>query len=164
MTVNFKNYKERFPLVELPITLSEDSHHDFSTENDPLQTEMIKEYITRYEAVEIDDELTEYMACFQVPLDKKEFIALVYWKAALLTYDYVLATYNPKTGDMIDKKAIAGTKVVDNGVKRIAAIIKEDLSVFVAEGVAEDGKEYDADASKVRRFQILDSGLIEQEF
>jgi hypothetical protein len=164
MTINFKNYKERFPSVELPITLSEDSHHDFSKENDPLQAEMIKEYITRYETVEIDDDLTEYIACFEVPTDKKEFVVLVYWKAALLTYDFVLATYNPKTGAMIDKKAIAGTKVTDNGVKRIAAIIKEDLSIFLAEGIEETGTDYDADASKVRHFQILDTGLIEQEY
>jgi hypothetical protein len=65
---------------------------------------------------------------------------------------------------MIDKKAIAGTKVTDNGVKRIAAIIKEDLSIFLAEGIEETGTDYDADASKVRHFQILDTGLIEQEY
>ena len=164
MKVEFDNYLKRFPQLELPITFSEDTHHDFSNENDPLQVEMIAEYITRYEATEIDDDITEYVACFQLPLEKKDYAAVVYWKATLLNYDYVLATYDPKLGTMIDKKAIAGTKIVGNAVKRIVAIINEDLTIHAAEGIAESESGYNADASKIRRYQILDNGQIEQEY
>ena len=163
MSVKFEHFLSKFPEVELPITLSDDVHHDFSKENDPLQPLMIEEYITRYEATE-PDEMTEYVACFQMPIEKKDFKAVVYWKAGLLNYDYVLATYNPQTGVMIDKRAIAGTKVVGNAVKRIVAFVKEDFTIHVAEGVEDSALSYNADSTKVRRFEMLENGRIEQDY
>lgn len=162
MKIKLKHFLDKFPEVELPVTLRDDSHHDFAQTNDPLPAEMIQEYIVHYEATE-PDELTEYIACFQLPIEKKDFKAVVYWKAGLLNYDYVLATYDIKIGSMIDKRAIAGTKVVGNSVKLIIALIKEDLSIHIAEGV-EQGAEYDADSTKIRRFEILDNGRIEQDY
>lgn len=163
MANRFEQFLNKFPEIELPLVLSEDMHHDFSNENDPLPIELIEQYIGKYETT-VQDDMTEYVACFKIPLENKTFQAIVYWKAGLLNYDYVLATYDTKTGSMIDKKAIAGTKIVDNAVKRIAAIIKEDLTIHAAEGIEETGKEYVADSSKVKRFQILDNGRIEQDY
>ena len=108
----FKDFLERFPELPLPLTLRDDSHHDFE-QNKPLSDEMIASYITRYEIGQVDD-FTEYVACFSFPkVAKQPYQAVVYWKAALMQYDYVLATYS-LDGNMIDKKAIAGTKVVGN--------------------------------------------------
>jgi hypothetical protein len=160
MKVNFTNYLGRFPEIELPITLRDDSNHDFEA-NPPLQDEMIEQYITRYEAVEVDD-FTEYMACFQLPKSEK-FQALVYWKAALMNYDFVIATYG-KDGNMIDKKAIAGIKVVGQDISRSIATINDDLAINIAEGMEINGGDFNADTTKARRFQILDNGLIEQEY
>lgn len=159
----FEHFISKFPEIELPLILSEDVHHDFSNENDPLPLQLIKQYISKYET-SIQDDMTEYVPCFQVPMENKTFKAVVYWKAGLLNYDYVLATYDSKTGTMIDKKAIAGTKVVGNAVKRIAAIIKEDLTIHTAEGIEETGKEYEADSSKAKKYQMLDNGRIEQDY
>jgi hypothetical protein len=149
MTINFSNFLSRFPEVEPPITLRDDSNHDFEA-NPPLQDEMIEQYITRYEAVELDD-FTEYMACFSLP-KREKFQALVYWKAALLNYDFVIATFG-KEGNMIDKKAIAGIKVVG-----------QDIARSIAEGVEVNGGDFNADTTKARRFQIAENGLIEQEY
>ncbi len=160
MKVNFTNYLGRFPEIELPVTLRDDSNHDFEA-NPPLQDEMIEQYITRYEAVEVDD-FTEYMACFQLPPNEK-FQAIVYWKAGLLNYDFVIATHG-KDGNMIDKKAIAGIKVVGQDIMRSIATIDGDLSINIAEGMEINGGDFNADATKTRRFQILESGLIEQEY
>jgi hypothetical protein len=160
MKVNFANYLGRFPEVELPVTLRDDSNHDFEG-NDPLQAEMIEQYITRYEATEMD-EFTEYIACFRLPKNN-DFQTVIYWKAALLNYDFVVATYG-KEGNMIDKKAIAGLKVVGQDITRIIATIAEDLAINVAEGMEVSGGDFDADTTKARRFQILESGLIEQEY
>ena len=160
MKVNFTNYLGRFPEIELPVTLRDDSNHDFEA-NPPLQDDMIEQYITHYEAVEVDD-FTEYMACFQVPKSEK-FQALVYWKAALMNYDFVIATYG-KDGNMIDKKAIAGIKVVERNISRSIATIHEDLAISIAEGMELSNGDFDPDTTKARRFQILDNGLIEQEY
>jgi hypothetical protein len=160
MKVNFTNYLGRFPEIELPVTLRDDSNHDFEA-NPPLQDEMIEQYITRYEAVEVDD-FTEYMACFQLPPSAK-FQAIVYWKAGLLNYDFVIATHG-KDGNMIDKKAIAGIKVVGQDIVRSIATIDSDLAINIAEGMEINGGDFNADATKTRRFQILESGLIEQEY
>lgn len=163
MTVKFDYFLSKFPVVELPVILSEDSHHDFSNENDPLSPAVIDKFMTQYETT-VQDDMTEYVACFQLPLENKSFSAIIYWKAGLLNYDYILATYDTKTGTMIDKKAIAGTKVVGNAVKRIVAIVKEDLTVHSAEGIEEGGQDYDADSTKVKKFAILDNGRIEQDY
>jgi hypothetical protein len=160
MKVNFTNYLGRFPEIDLPVTLRDDSNHDFEA-NPPLQDEMIEQYITRYEAVEVDD-FTEYMACFQLPPNEK-FQAIVYWKAGLLNYDFVIATHG-KDGNMIDKKAIAGIKVVGQDIMRSIATIDADLAINIAEGMEINGGDFNADATKTRRFQILESGLIEQEY
>jgi hypothetical protein len=160
MKVNFTNYLGRFPEIELPVTLRDDSNHDFEA-NPPLQDEMIEQYITRYEAVEVDD-FTEYMACFQLPKNEK-FQAIVYWKAGLMNYDFVIATYG-KDGNMIDKKAIAGIKVVGQDITRSIATINDDLSINIAEGIEINGGDFNADTTKARRFQILDNGLLEQDY
>jgi hypothetical protein len=160
MKVNFTNFLSRFPEIELPVTLRDDSNHDFE-ENPPLQAEMIEQFITRYEAVEMD-EFTEYLACFQLP-KKEKFQGLVYWKAALLNYDFVVATYS-KDGNMIDKKAVAGIKVVGQNITRSIATINDDFAINIAEGVEINGSDFSADSTKARRFQILENGLIEQEY
>ncbi len=162
MAITFEHFLKNFPEVELPVTLRDDSHHDFSRHNEPLSDVMIQQFIAHYEPSDPDD-LTEYIACFQLPTENKNFRALIYWKAGLLNYDYVLATYDKK-GIMIDKKAIAGTKVVGNAVKLIVAFIKEDLSIHLVEGLENQGEDYIADTSKARRFEILESGRIEQDY
>jgi hypothetical protein len=162
MSVQFHHFLEKFPEVELPVTLSDDTHLDFSKENLPLPPQMIEEHITRYEATE-PDEFTEYIACFSIIPTEKDFKIVVYWKAGLLNYDYVLATYDKK-GKMLDKKAIAGTKVIGEDIKRSIAIIKEDLTIQVVEGIEEKGKIFDPEATKTRRYEVLSSGMIEQDY
>ncbi len=162
MSVKFQHFLDTFPEIELPVTLSDDTHHDFSKENLPLPPAMIEQYITHYEASE-PDEFTEYIACFRVEPVDKDFKLVVYWKAGLLNYDYVLATFD-KGGKMLDKKAIAGTKVIKEDIKRTIAVIKEDLTIQVVEGVEQKGAIFDPEATKTRRFEVLSSGMIEQDY
>ena len=162
MTTVFKHFLEKFPEVTPPITLSDDTHHAFSLENKPLTEKMIEDFITRFEP-KVIDEFTEYVPCFRLP-KRNNMVTLVFWKASLLSYDYIIATYNDKTSAMIDKKVIAGTKVLDDKtVKRTVAIIGEDFSVTSAEGV-EVNNTFDADSSKPRRYFVTEDGFIEQEY
>ena len=158
----FDNFVEKFPEIELPITLRDDSHHDFQ-ENSPLSDTMIADFIARYEATVVD-EFTEYLACFRLPkAPKQEYQALIYWKAGLLQYDYVLATYS-KDGNMIDKKAIAGTKVIGDAVQHTLATIDEKLAIFVAAGAVTEGEDYDPNSTKTHRFELLENGRIDQDY
>ena len=159
----FDSFVGKFPEIALPITIREDAHHDFE-HNSPLSDEMIASFISRYEATVVD-EFTEYVACFSIPkVPKQAYQALVYWKAALLQYDYVLATYS-SDGNMIDKKAIAGTKVMmGDEVLHTLATIDEKLTIFVAMGAITEGGEYDPNATKTHRFEILENGRIEQDY
>ena len=162
MTTYFKQYLGKFPEGKPPITLSDDTHHVFSLENEPLSEKMIADFITKYEPKEID-EFTEYVPCFQLA-KRNDVITLLFWKAALLSYDYLIATYSAKTGAMIDKKVIAGTKVLDNNtVKRIVAVIGEDFSVTTAEGL-EINAIFDAANSVPHRYIISEDGFVEQEY
>ena len=157
--IKLAHFLEKFPEVELPVILSEDTHLDFSKENDPLSDAMIEQFIGRYEAVEMDD-LTEYIACFRIP-DTKGFEAIVYWRAALLQYDYVLATYNP-LGIMIDKRSIAGTKVKDNAIVRTIATIDEKHHILIAEGAETHSGGFDANATKSSMLEIEEDGFISE--
>jgi hypothetical protein len=155
--VDFNLFLDFFPQVELPITLTDDLHFDFSKENNALPLAVISQYISRYEAIEAD-EFTEYVPCFRLPI-AEHYQGLVYWKAGLLTYDYVLVTYS-KTGNMIDKRAISGTKIEGQNIRKTVATIDEHLTIFVVEGVANEPFNYEANSSRVQRIEIEENGRI----
>lgn len=143
----------------MPVTLGEDSHHVFGTENNPLSDALISEYILPLETNAGDDELTEYVPCFSIE-GTEQFIALVWWKAEVLNYEYTLATFNAK-GEIIDHKKIAGTRVEDGKVYRAVAVINEEYEITIAEGFSADGNMlFDPGSSKTRFLEILVNGEI----
>ncbi|MFT7452566.1 MAG: hypothetical protein ACI9VN_003301, partial [Patescibacteria group bacterium] len=84
----FKDFLQKFPKISLPVTLTEDSHHDFSKTNDPIPALMVEEFLMKLETEEVD-EFTEYIPCFRIP-KTDGFTAIVYFKAGLLNYEYNL--------------------------------------------------------------------------
>ena len=101
----FRQFLNKFPEITLPITLTEESHLEFSRQNEPLAKEMIEEFIFSIEQSDFD-EFTEFIPCVKIP-DTHGFHAIVYWRAGLLDYEYTLATFTEK-GQFVDKKFIAG--------------------------------------------------------
>jgi hypothetical protein len=155
----FPDFVAKFPPVAMPVTLGEDTHHTFSTENEPLSEALISQFITPLEDLVADDEFTEYVPCFAIE-DTEQFIALVWWKAELLNYEYVLATFGPK-GQLIDRQTIAGTRVENGRVYRAVATINDEWEIIVAEGTSADGDAlFDPTSSKTRHLEILASGEI----
>lgn len=155
----FPDFIAKFPPVPMPITLGETDHHVFGTENEPLSDALIEQFIHPTETVIPDDEFTEYVPCFGID-DTEQFIALVWWKAELMNYEYVLATFTPK-GELIDKKVIAGTRVEDGKVYRAVATINEEYEIGIAEGVSADGNMlFDASSSTTRFLEIMVTGEI----
>jgi hypothetical protein len=158
MSAKFNAYLRKFPELELPLTIDESSIHTFTQENEPLSVQMVEEFIMPYEIEEVDD-LTEYVPCFRIA-NTKEFQAVVYWRAGLMSYQYVLSTFE-KNGKFIDQRTLAGTysngKIVTNSVARI----DEDWTIYVITGQMEDEKAlYDASKSKTVELELLPDGKI----
>lgn len=155
--IEFVEFVQKFPALPMPVILGEDTHHTFSAENDPLPEAMIAQFILPLERKEVDEEFTEYVPCFAIDCEEP-FIALVWWKAELLTYQYILATFTEK-GAPIDKKVIAFTKVTGDTIHRAVTTIDEDLAIHVAEGT-ETNHVFDASSSITRLLEILPNGQI----
>lgn len=154
INTSFADFVNKFPIVELPVILGEETHHVFSAENEPLSDDMIQVFIeSEY------DELTEYIPCFSLN-DTERFIALVWWKAGLLNYEYTLATFNER-GEAIDRKVIAYTRVENGQVARGVTTINEEHEIIIAEGSSADGNDlFDPTTVKNRFLELMDDGSI----
>ncbi len=156
--VTFKDFLQKFPKVSLPVTLTEESHHDFSKTNDPIPAVMVEEFLMKLETEEVD-EFTEYIPCFRIP-KTDGFSAIVYFKAGLLNYEYNLLTFN-KDGLSIDKKVIAGTKVDGDQLQRTVATIEDDWIIYCVRGTtAADNPVYDSSTSESLHLELLATGEI----
>lgn len=156
--LNFGHFLEKFPEISLPITLTEESATAFSRTNEPLSDTLIQEYLLPIEPEEVD-ELTEFVACVRIP-ETHEFFAVIYWKAALMNYQYVLATFSKK-GELIDRKVIAGTYSDGNTLIQSVATIEEDWIIYVVSGkTSANATSYDASSSKSFNLELLATGEI----
>lgn len=145
-----------FPETELPIIVSEDYLSDYETNADPFPQVFIDEVLLEWE--KDADEFTEFIPCFRLPKEEK-FNAVVYWKGALLRYDFIMVTLD-KNGELINKKSIASTIVNDNVIKKSVASIEPDLIINIIAGQTLDGEEYDASMSKAFAMEVLPTGEI----
>lgn len=145
-----------FPETELPVLISEDHLSEFEINSDPFPQIFIDEVLLEWE--KDADEFTEFIPCFRLPKEEK-FNAVVYWKGALLRYDFVMVTLD-KNGELINKKSIASTIVHDNVIKKSVASIEPDLIINIIAGQTLDGEEYDASMSKAFAMEILPTGEI----
>ncbi|MEY4927613.1 MAG: hypothetical protein RI894_2049 [Bacteroidota bacterium] len=171
----FNLFLKYFPEIELPVLLGEDEHHTFSAENEMLPLDLVGKFLLQgeyefiplaqdaLEAEEVADEneFIEYIPCFKLP-DTEGFHAIVYWKADLLTYEYVLNTFDLQ-GKSIAAHVIGGMKAEGNQVKQQVTHIQEDGFIYIAEGIAEyevGTTDFDALDGKTVRLELLNSGKI----
>jgi hypothetical protein len=145
-----------FPETELPIIVSEDYLSDYETNADPFPQVFIDEVLLEWE--KDADEFTEFIPCFRLPKEEK-FNTVVYWKGALLRYDFIMVTLD-KNGELINKKSIASTIVNDNVIIKSVASIEPDLIINIIAGQTLDGEEYDASMSKAFAMEVLPTGEI----
>ncbi len=156
--IDFADFLEKFPVLELPVTLREEAHLDFSRHNDPLRPPEISHFILPYED-QAPDDLTEFIACFRIP-DTHAFHAIVYWRAALMDYQYVLATFTKK-GELIDRRVIAGTISDNQSLTWSVATIEEDWEIIIVSGRKRAHQPgYDAASSKATHLELLPDGKI----
>ncbi len=156
--VSFSHFLEKFPEVELPVTLAEEAHHAFSKQNDPLPLLMIEQFILPLEDQEVDD-YTEFVPCMRIP-ETHDFHAVIYWRAGLMNYQYTLACFTKK-GELIDKRVIAGTFSDGDVLTTSVATIDEDWSIYIVTGQSSPGeKNYDASSSTAYQLELLPEGRI----
>ncbi|MBL7807965.1 MAG: hypothetical protein JNN28_09135 [Saprospiraceae bacterium] len=157
----FHEFLAKFPPIPMPATLGEDTHHVFGVENQPLSDALIAQFIHPTEETVADDEFTEYVPCFSID-NTEQFIAVVWWKAELMNYEYVLATFTDK-GELISREVIAGTRVHNGQVTRAVAVINEEWEITIGEGTSPDGNQvFDPSTSRTRNLEILVNGQIVQ--
>ncbi len=157
--MDFPIFLDYFPEIQLPITLREDTYQELSAEIPPLPIAMIEHYIMAED--EEDDGMTEYIPCFRLP-DNDNFVALVYWKAGLLAYEYILKTYTKDGTGVIDSRVIGGTIVNGTQIIQSLAMIAADQSVYIATGaMGEDEMDFDVSANKTNTLEINIDGTIE---
>ena len=159
-TADFAEFIEFFPELELPLSLLPDVGQ-IPVDPLPLPGVLQDAYILPFEADEID-EYTEFVPFGRIS-GLKDFHAMVYWKAGLLRYEYILATYS-KDGDPLSHAIVGGIRYVDEGELHSVAVIHEDLNIVIAEGLA-DLALLGLDPAQTQTYQmaILPTGMITYE-
>lgn len=156
VNVSFNEFLEKFPVIDLPVSLTNESHFEFSKHNDILPASFVEQWILPNDNV--IDEFTEFIPCFRLP-GNENFQAVVYWKAGLLSYEYYLVTYN-KNGELIARQLIAGLKSNTETVLQRLAVIDEELIISIVEGNSQTQNSYNPENTKTYHMEILPSGDI----
>jgi hypothetical protein len=147
-----------FPEVAPPITLTDESIDHISANNDALPFPLIDLFLLKWEGVEID-EFTEYVPCFKFP-KIGNITCLVYWKAALLRYDFNMVTIDEK-GNLIALKPLCGTIVEDDIIKKSVASIDEDFIIHIVAGAHKtNNSDYDGSYSQSFSMEVMANGEI----
>lgn len=102
----------------------------------PLPGALMEVFILPFEGEEVD-EYTEFMPWGRIE-GLKDFHALIYWKASVLRYEFILATYKPD-GTPINHAIIGGLTYDDENALHSVAVVQDDLSITIAEGVMNPG-------------------------
>lgn len=160
-TAEFAQFLQFFPSLELPFSLLPDISQ-IQTDMKPLPGVLLDAFIFPFEGDEVD-EYTEYVPYGRIP-DTRDYVALIYWKAGLLQYEFILATYSPE-GYPISHAIVGGIRQDDAGMLHSVAVVHEDLSITIAEGLVSDssvtgGQPVD---SQTYRMNLDASGAIQYE-
>ena len=156
--VEFNNFLERFPEIDLPVTLGDEMHMTFSSENLPLQSLMINQHLLRAEDKE-PDEFTEFIPCFRIK-ETISFHAIVYWRAGLLDYQYIMATFD-KEGNVLDRRVLGGTHVEGDIITKSIPTIDSDWTIHVVSGQGKANENvYDSGTSTKFELELLPEGTV----
>lgn len=162
--ISFRQFLEKFPEVELPVTLSEETARIFSKENLPLPALMVEQFLLTPEEKEQLDDMTEFVPCFRVP-QTHDFHAIVYWRGALMDHQFVMLTFS-KDGRPLDRRVLAG--VYSNGVEIVQSVaqVEDDWTIYVVSGKQKVSDQLGRPAAQntAREFELLPEGQIIENF
>jgi hydrogenase maturation factor len=155
--MDFNDFIKQVPLAEIPLVLSGELQKQLTSLVDPMPVPVIEDLLPWED---VSDDMTEILVVARFEPEEK-FQALLFWKAEVLTYSFILVTYNHK-GEVIDHKQIAGTVYGGTSVKESVAIIEDDWMIFAAEGSSHLHKDliFEADSSRKTNFMVERDGRI----
>jgi len=157
----FEEFYDRFPEIELPISLGEDEHMLFSAQNLPLSQSMLEEFVFPFDKAQ-RDEYTEYVPCFRLP-KQDQFVGVIYWRAQLMDYHYMLSTFD-LSGKHISASHIAGMRTDGQSIARLVARISDKLEIRLMVGKQSiDDNVYEASTSQSFNITMDETGHFEIE-
>jgi hypothetical protein len=159
MDIKFDDFLQFFPEIQLPITLREDTYEELSVDIPPLPAVLIDYYILAQD--EVDDGMTEFIPCFRLP-EAEHYVGVVYWKAGLMSYEYILKTYTKDGEGVIDSHVIGGTVVNGTELIQSLAMIAADNSIYIATGaLGNEEMDFDVSKNKTSTIEINDDGTLD---
>ncbi|HJW30074.1 MAG TPA: hypothetical protein VJ508_12620, partial [Saprospiraceae bacterium] len=135
-TAQFAEFIEFFPNLKPPFSLLPDLQQ-IPSDPIPLPGVLQDAYILPFEGDETD-EYTEYIPFCKIE-GTKGYHALIYWKAGVLRYEFILATYSPE-GLPLSHAIIGGMRYEDEGTIHSVAVVDEDIRITIVEGMVDDEK------------------------
>ncbi|MBK7220743.1 MAG: hypothetical protein IPH94_05175 [Saprospiraceae bacterium] len=147
-----------FPEITLPVTLTDESADIINGSNDPLPVTLTTEFIQVWEGGQEADEFTEYMPCFRFK-PYKDIVAMVYWKASLMRYEFIMVTLDEQHA-VVSRKTICGTIVEGDIIKKSVARIDEESIIHIAAGAHHADSEFLAQQSQPFAMEIMANGEI----
>lgn len=154
---SFNEYSALFRSEELPLTIHSELHFDFHVQFPALPMDMIDPFIIELNQMDHDD-LTEYIPLFRLR-PHEDILGLVLWKAALLSYEYYLLTYDLR-GSLVDKKIIAGQTTNGEKILLRVATIESDTSILMIQGESSLSRSQQVEYTEEYNFEITPSGYI----
>ena len=145
----FTEFIEFFPPLDTPFSLLPDLGQ-IPTVSLPLPDVLMEAFIFPFEGEEMD-EYTEFMPWGRIA-GTEDFHALIYWKAGVMRYEFILATYKPD-GTPINHAIVGGLTFDDENTLHSVAVIQDDLSITIAEAVAR-GHEDSLDPDQTNTYQM----------
>lgn len=147
-----------FPEVELPVTITVGSRKAFEERNRPLPLILTATYFDYWEE-EPADMYTEYIPGFSFSAGQHK--ALVYWKAGLLQYTYVLVILD-KDGMLKDRLVLVETDASEGHLRQGAAMITADREIWTVESTTSIGPEGEVpDQALAEKWSINDDGRLQ---
>jgi hypothetical protein len=146
-----------FPIVEPSFTITEESIDHFRQNNEYLSEKAVRDWVIPIEGEE-PDEFTEFFPCLRLP-SSEAYDAIIYWKASVLKYEFILVTMDKK-GKVISKKVIAGMVVEGDVLIKSVAHIDTDLIIHIVTGSFLGENDLDTDSNLPYSMEIMSSGEI----
>jgi hypothetical protein len=128
----FARFIEFFPNLKTPFSLLPDLQQ-IPSDPIPLPGALQDAYILPFEGDETD-EFTEYIPYGRIE-GTRDFQAVIYWKAGVLRYEFILATYT-NDGRPLNHAIVGGIRYEEEGTIHSIAVFHENLHITIAEGMS----------------------------
>ncbi len=129
-----KEFIALFPVLEVPLTITEESIIHFSKAN-KIVSQQFYPAIKAWEQEEYLDEEDdlEFIACCRLELDAR-YTTLIYWRGQSLRYEYFVVNLDAK-GKLLDRRLIAGLVMKDDTTLRMVVSIDINGIFYISSGV-----------------------------